>query len=87
MDLFGAVGFLLGMFAGAVLLTGVFKSTGGSILMVALWHGTYNSTVAGAEGFVPIIVTACIVFVAFSFWQNYGVENLSPDPKQTQPAA
>ena len=86
MDLFGAVGFLLGMFAGAVLLTGLYNSTGGSILMVALWHGTYNSTVAGAEGFVPIIVTACIVFVAVSFWQNYGAESLSPNPKQTHPA-
>ena len=83
MDLFGAMGFLLGMFAGAVLLTGLYNSTGGSILMVALWHGTYNSTVAGAEGFVPIIVTVCIVFVAVSFWQNYGVESFSPYLKQT----
>jgi membrane protease YdiL (CAAX protease family) len=87
MDLFGAVSFLLGMLAGAVLLTGLYNSTGGSILMVALWHGTYNSTVAGAEGFVPILVTTCIVFVAVSFWQNYGVESFSPNPKQTHPAA
>ena len=87
MDLFGAVSFLLGMLAGAVLLTGLYNSTGGSILMVALWHGTYNSTVAGGEGFVPIIVTTCIVFAAVSFWQNYGIESLSPNPKQIYPGA
>lgn len=85
MDLFGGIGFLLGMFAGAVLLTGLYNSTRGSILMVALWHGTYNSAVAGSVGFVPIIVTGLIVFVAVSFWQNYGSENLSPLPKQTIP--
>ena len=55
--------------------------------MVALWHGTYNATVAGAEGFVPVIVTACVVFTAVSFWQNYGVENLSPLAKQTIPSS
>jgi len=85
MDLFGGIGFLLGMFAGAVLLTGLYNSTRGSVLMVALWHGTYNSAVAGAVGFVPIIVTGLIVFMAVSFWQNYGSEDLSPLPKQTIP--
>jgi membrane protease YdiL (CAAX protease family) len=84
---FSSIGFLLGMLAGGILLTSLFNSTSGSILMVALWHGTYNAAVAGAQGFVPMIVTAGIVFIAISFWQNYGVENLSPLAKQTIPPA
>lgn len=83
MSLLGALGFLVGMAAGAVLLTGLYNGTGGSILIVALWHGTYNATVAGAEDLVPVIVTAFIAFVAVSLWQNFGVENLSPLPKQS----
>jgi membrane protease YdiL (CAAX protease family) len=83
MNILGALGFLVGMLAGAVLLTGLYNGTGGSVLMVALWHGTYNATVAGVDGQVPVIVTTCIAFVAVSFWQNFGAENLSPLHKQT----
>jgi membrane protease YdiL (CAAX protease family) len=35
-------GFLLGLLAGAVILTWLYNSTGGSILLVAVWHGTFN---------------------------------------------
>ena len=36
------VGFFLSMFAGALWLTFLYNSTGGSILMVALWHVVWN---------------------------------------------
>ncbi len=36
------IGFFLGLFAGAIWLTFLYNSTGGSILMVALWHTTWN---------------------------------------------
>lgn len=36
------VGFFLGMFAGALWLTFLYNSMGGSILMVALWHVIWN---------------------------------------------
>jgi membrane protease YdiL (CAAX protease family) len=39
-------GFLIGLLAGAVVFTWVYNSTDGSILMVALWHGTFNFTTA-----------------------------------------
>lgn len=42
---FGAVqvvGFFVGLLAGAVWLTCLYNSTGGSILMVAAWHTTWN---------------------------------------------
>ena len=41
-SLIHAVGFFIGMFAGAILLTFFFNSTGGSIFMVAVWHATWN---------------------------------------------
>jgi len=43
------VGFFMGMFAGALWLTFLYNSTGGSILMVALWHVIWNMmNLAGA---------------------------------------
>ncbi len=37
-----AIGFFIGLFAGAIWLTFLYNSTGGSTLMVALWHTTWN---------------------------------------------
>lgn len=39
-------GFLIGLFAGAIILTWLYNSSEGSILMVALWHGTFNFATA-----------------------------------------
>lgn len=41
-DAASVVGFLLGLLAGAVVLTWLYNSTGGSVLLVAVWHGTFN---------------------------------------------
>ena len=42
LGLVGTVGFLIGLAAGAVVLTALYNSSRGSILAVALWHGTWN---------------------------------------------
>jgi membrane protease YdiL (CAAX protease family) len=39
-------GFVFGLAAGAVLLTWLYHRTGGSILAVAVWHGTFNLSTA-----------------------------------------
>ena len=39
-------GFLIGLLAGAINFTWLYNSTDGSILLVALWHGTFNFTTA-----------------------------------------
>lgn len=39
-------GFLLGLLAGAIVFTWLYNSTGGSILIVAVWHGAFNLTTA-----------------------------------------
>ncbi|RLC75834.1 MAG: CPBP family intramembrane metalloprotease [Chloroflexi bacterium] len=36
------VGFLLGLLAGAITFTWLYNSAGGSILLVAVWHGAFN---------------------------------------------
>ena len=38
-----ALGWLIGLAAGAFVLTAVFNVTGGSVLAVAVWHATYNA--------------------------------------------
>jgi membrane protease YdiL (CAAX protease family) len=38
MNLFGIIGFLIGMLSGAVIFTWLYNSTGGSILAVIFWH-------------------------------------------------
>jgi len=38
------VGFLLGLLAGSITSTWLYNSAGGSILLVAVWHGAFNFT-------------------------------------------
>jgi membrane protease YdiL (CAAX protease family) len=56
-------GFLIGLTAGALVLTAIFNHTGGSVLAVALWHAIYNISSAsdGDDGAVAAIVTACVI--------------------------
>ncbi len=46
----GVTGGAAGLLSGAVLLTWLFNSTGGSVLAVALWHGFFNVFTASAAG-------------------------------------
>lgn len=59
-------GFLSGLLAGAILLTWLYNSTGGSILMVALWHGAFNFTTACIE--CKTSVTTTIMSVVIMIW-------------------
>lgn len=67
-------GFLTGLFAGAILFTWLYNSTDGSILMTALWHGTFNfatacvtckTSVSAAVISTLVIVWAVLVVVLF----------------------
>lgn len=52
------VGFYLGLFAGALWLTFLYNSSGGSILMVVVWHTVWNAVALGAAVLSPTLVAA-----------------------------
>jgi len=56
-------GFVFGVLCGAVLLTWLYNGTGGSILMVALWHGTFDLFTASKAGqdVIPIVMSALVI--------------------------
>lgn len=43
------IGFLLGVLAGAIFLTWLYNSSGGSVLIVAVWHGLFDYVTACTE--------------------------------------
>lgn len=43
------VGFLIGVLAGSIFLTWLYNSSGGSILIVAVWHGLFDYVTACTE--------------------------------------
>lgn len=62
----GVPGFLIGLACGSVLLGWLYESASSSILIVAVWHGTYNltSATAGANGTVAAIVSTGVMIIA-----------------------
>lgn len=56
-------GFIFGVLCGAVIFTWIYNSTGGSVLMVALWHGIYDFLTASKAGqdIIPIIMSALVI--------------------------
>jgi membrane protease YdiL (CAAX protease family) len=58
------VGFLLGLLAGAITFTWLYNSTGGSILLVALWHGAFDfvtGCVACKTGIAAAVVSTLVM--------------------------
>ena len=72
------IGFFIGIMAGAVLLTSLYNSTGGSLLLCVLWHGIYNATVNDADAAVSAAVTAAVIGWAMFAGRRFGPETLAP---------
>jgi uncharacterized protein len=61
---FAVVGWAVGLYAGSIVLTWLYAASGRSILVVALWHTTYNFTSATrAMNGLPAAVTSTAVMV------------------------
>jgi len=57
-------GFFLGILAGAIVLTWLYNSSGGSVLAVALWHASFNLVTASpSAGGLTAAVTSTLVMV------------------------
>ncbi len=61
---FAVVGWVIGLYAGSIVLTWLYVASGRSILVVALWHTAYNFTSAtAAMNGLPAAVTSTAVMV------------------------
>lgn len=49
---------------------------------MALGHGSFDASVAGAQPEISAIVTAVVIFAAILIDRRYGPENLSEKPRQ-----
>ncbi len=58
-----AFGWVIGLFAGAVVLTWLYNSAKDSILMVAIWHGCFNFITASKAdvGILPAVVSTIVI--------------------------
>jgi membrane protease YdiL (CAAX protease family) len=59
-------GFVFGVLCGAVIFTWIYNGTGGSVLMVALWHGAFDLFMASKAGqdIIPFIMSALVILGA-----------------------
>jgi len=75
-------GFIFGVLCGAVIFTWMYNGTGGSVLMVALWHGFFDFFTASKAGqdIIPIVMSALVIIWALVItnldrpWNFYHVE-------------
>jgi membrane protease YdiL (CAAX protease family) len=66
MDLLTVVGWLIGLALGAVFLTWLYNSTGGSMFTLLLWHGLFNTVTASqaAPGVIAAVVSTGVMVIA-----------------------
>ena len=83
LTLFGLLAFVVSLMSGAVVLTWLYNSTGGSILAAALWHGTFNAATASGEGPMPALVSAFVILAAVVIGRWAGPEALPRSGKHT----
>ena len=74
LTLFGVMGFAVSTMSGALVLTWLSNSTGGSVLVTMLWHGAFNTAVAGAQGAMAPLVSGFVILAAVLIANHSGPE-------------
>ena len=78
-------GFLFGLLAGAIVFTWLYNSTGGSVLMTAVWHGAFNFTTACVScktGLSAAIISTLVMVWAAIVILHFRPANLSRASEQ-----
>ncbi len=83
----GTIGFFVGLFAGGIVLTWLYNSTGGSILAVGLWHGAWNTAMAAdiSKGVMEAVMSTVVILAAILIVAFLGPASLSRARRETSP--
>lgn len=78
-------GVAIGIICGAIVLTRLYKTTRGSVLMVAIWHAVFDllSASKASDGTIAMIMSIVIMVWAIMVIILYKPANLSGQEKQT----
>lgn len=87
MDAFGALGWALSLFTGAVLLTWLFNASRGSLFVVALFHATIDIAFTSDIASMTIVnITGALVTIwGIAVLLIYRLKNLAPVQKTVWP--
>lgn len=74
-----AIGWVIGLFAGAIVFTWIFNSTNGSILIVSVFHGCFNYITAANidDNLLAAVVSTIVMVWAIVVIVFYKPQNLS----------
>jgi hypothetical protein len=82
----GFLPFALGVLSGSILLTWLYNHSGGSVFVVAVWHGVFDFLITSeaGQGTIAAIMTTMVMIwaaaiVAVELWQQYRAHH----PRQT----
>jgi uncharacterized protein len=78
-----AIGWGIGLFAGAIVFTWLFNSASGSILILAIWHGCFNFMSASDAGngiLAAVVSTLVMVWAVVVVWW-FKPQKLSRQPR------
>lgn len=82
LNAFMLIGLVIGIYAGSLYLTYIFNFTKGSLLVVTIWHITWDIvSMIGKEAMIAAVMSTIIMVLAIFVLLKYKGKNLSPFTK------